>query len=252
MTALVVLGLRASTAFADVSGFNSLIDWTYKQADSGSPAGIPNANTVRLTNAGSFESRAVWYNTPQTFANFLVSFTYQSQGAAGCGSNDFGVAFVLHNNVNGLNAVAPSGGGDGYGYYLITNSAAVTLQARSNASGYFTNGSFGGGGANPVAPVTLLSGHPINVTLSYNGSILTQTLVDSVTSASFSTNYIATNMTAALGGGSTAYVGITGSTTCNTGTDQYLSNFQYTSVPEPSGLALLGIMGLAVRRRRIG
>lgn len=89
VTAFGIAAALATDAHAKIGGITSFgpgpTQWTYRAADAGSPSSIPSPGVIRLTNAGTFESRAIWYNTPQAFAEFLVSFTYQSQGAAACG-----------------------------------------------------------------------------------------------------------------------------------------------------------------------
>ncbi len=88
--------------------------------------------------------------------------------------------------------------------------------------------------------MNLLSGDPITITLAYNGSILHENLFDTTTSASYDAYYLA-NIPAAIGG-STAYVGITAANYGSSHSDQYFSNFHFSSaVPEPSTLILLGI-----------
>jgi hypothetical protein len=79
-----------------------------------------------------------------------------------------------------------------------------------NTTGIFVNG------ANPTTPqttitgVTLSSGHPINVAVTYNGTTLSMTLTDTVTKGTFSKSF-AIDIPSTVGG-STAYVGFTAST----------------------------------------
>jgi hypothetical protein len=90
----------------------------------------------------------------------------------------------------------------------------------------------------------LASGDPILVSLSYNGSTLTETLTDQTTSQTFHTSY-AVDLAGVLG--STALVGFTGSTGGGSSV-QTITNFTYapTSVPEPGSFVLLGIGLVAV------
>ncbi len=254
-----VLAVSPGPVIADTSGFNSLIGWTYNQAsyDTGAPADLPDSNTIHLTNQGWNASRSIMYNTPQDFAEFLVAFTYRSSNAGIAFGCDYGVTFVLHNDSTGPNALGSAGRGLGYGSNSFTsdsimNSAAVSLQLQSNSSGFYTNGMVGTGSPS-VNPVNLASGNPINVTLSYNGSILSETLVDTITSATSTRNFIVGNLASVLGG-STTYIGFTGSTTtagCSfASADQYISGFQYSAVPEPSSLLMLAGFAPILRRRR--
>jgi hypothetical protein len=74
------------------------------------------------------------------------------------------------------------------------------------------------------------------VTLSYNGTILHETLVDATTSAHSEFFYLV-NLPQVVGA-STAYIGFTAQSSFPDN-QQYVSNFQY--VPEPSTFALLAI-----------
>ena len=134
-------------------------------------------------------------------------------------------------------------------------SAAVSLEL-SNPTGtaLYTGGAVTLGGANHSDPVNLLSGHPINVTLKYSGSLLHETLIDTVTHAQADFSYFV-NLPQ-LVGGNTAYVGFTAQTPGNlfgfVADQQYLSDFTY-SVPEPSSFALLAtgfVLPLLRRFRR--
>ena len=138
-------------------------------------------------------------------------------------------------------------------YGGLPNSAAITLYQDFliGSTGLFTGGNLGSSGVS-TAPVKLASGDPINVTLIYNGSTLTETLTDSITSGTFSTTYLE-SLSSAIGS-PTAFVGFTAATSDTfSGPNQVISNFQFnaTVVPEPSSLALLaaGGLGLLVVRR---
>ncbi len=91
-----------------------------------------------------------------------------------------------------------------------------------------TNGNIGS--FTSTSPVNLDSNDPIAVLLSYNGTtnVLTETLKDTVTSATFSTSY--TSDLASVLGASTAWVGFTGGTGAGSST-QTVSNFTFGSIP---------------------
>jgi hypothetical protein len=136
----------------------------------------------------------------------------------------------------------------------INPGAAVTLElygSNSTASGYYTNGA-SPNGAPSTSPLNLASNDPINVTITYNGSLLHESLFDTITSDSYSASYLA-NIPSVVGS-STAYVGITAANGLQEAADQDFSNFLFTtSAPEPSalGLAAAGaVLGLGVRGRR--
>jgi hypothetical protein len=246
MVALVAsLGVPA-IAHANFSGFGDFSGFTVNVNDSGNAPTVSNG-TIHLTN-GSGENRSIFYNTPQTITQFTASFTFQATGSTW--DSYPGFSFVLQNSPTGASSV----GTGSYAYVGITGkSLAVTFDDSNNTSGYFTNGVIGSG-ALSTSPVNLYSGHPINVTLTYNGTLLQETLLDTTTLASYTTSFlILTNFQTVLGG-STAYVGITANGS-NSGTNDYFSNFQFTSsvsTPEPASLSLLALPGalLLLRRRR--
>src|SRR5262249_5550522 len=75
-----------------------------------------------------------------------------------------------------------------------------------------TGGNVDKSGAIDMGPsgIVLVSNHPLQVTLSYDGTTLTETVQDTVTRASFTHAYTV-DLATAIGSG-TAYVGFTGST----------------------------------------
>ena len=82
-------------------------------------------------------------------------------------------------------------------------------------------------------PVDLRAGDPLTVTLVYNAltTTLSETLFDQTTHASFTTSYT-DNLASEVAGGS-ALVGFTGGTG-DGGATQTISNFSFTSTPEPA------------------
>ncbi len=249
---LTVLGLASASATADASimGFGDISQFTVNQNDSGSPPTIPSAGTIELTN-GTKETRSIFANTPQNVSQFSAAFTYRATNANTFGTNP-GAAFVLEDDPRGATAVGNSV--NAYGFSGITKSVGVTFDLGSNATGLFTNGNVTGGAAN-VSPVSLVSGDPINVQLTYSGSTLTESLLDTVTSASFTTTDLVLTSIPTTVGNSTAYVGFTAGSSDIGTADEFFSNFQFTSaVPEPSGLALLAAsaaFALSRRHRRL-
>jgi hypothetical protein len=74
--------------------------------------------------------------------------------------------------------------------------------------------------------INMQSGHEFKVTLTYNGSTLTEAVTDTVTNASFTHTYTGVNIPAAIGA-DTAFVGFGGGTGAAT-VDGYIDSWTYT------------------------
>jgi len=181
-------------------------------------------NVLSLTDAGN-EQRAAWFTKPMNFDAFQASFVYQDIGGGGAD----GCGFVIQNSPQGTNALG--GGGGGMAYLGMANSVAVTFNIYNQSGIAFgTNGVIGTYG--PTAPVNLPGGDPIQVNLSYSGSVLTVTLSNMVSSTTYTTNMVVGSL-AAIVGTNVAYVGITAATG-GIASQQQVSNFQYIPVPKLS------------------
>ena len=260
LAAALATAMLSAPVRADIIGFGNFSNFTINQADSSSAPSV-SPGSIHLTySSGDSEDRSIFCDTPQDVTQFTASFTYKSANAAN--TEEAGVCFVLQNAPAGLHAIGGNTAGSfgyGNGNPNISNSAAIALELGplfnqgKSTTGLFTDGTVTLG-TQLISPVSLYSGDPINVTLSYDGSILQETLLDTTTAASFTTGYV-TNLPS-LVGGSTALVGFTAATDGAFSTpDQFLSNFQFTTspTPEPSTLVLLGIgvvalLGYAWRR----
>jgi len=212
--------LCPSLVHAQISGFDSFSGFTVNQDDSANGPTVSNGS-IRLVTSGG-EHRSIFYDTPQNISTFAASFTYQATGG---GYNGDGACFVLQNSPSGASCVAI--GSYGYGGFP-GKSIGVTLETNGSGSGYYTDGNYSGGSFS-VSPINFLSGDPINVTLSYNGSTLQESLLDTKTSASYSTSYLILNGFPTVLGGSTAYVGLAANTYSG-GYNYTFSNFQFTSL----------------------
>jgi hypothetical protein len=135
--------------------------------------------------------------------------------------NGFGTGF----NTNNGGPTALGAGGGGLGYQNIGHSLAVTLKAYdgnpNSSTGLGMNGSFTGQPSNPLGGSTGINfndgaqaatPHVYQITLSYSGTTLTETLRD-VTANSQTTTFTYNNVNLQqLVNGTTAFVGFTGGT----------------------------------------
>jgi hypothetical protein len=168
---------------------------------------------MQLTDGRTGEATSVFDNTRIGTGPFSTTFTLQNQSGP-AGSAD-GAAFVIQSDPRGLTALGGAGGAVGYGG--ITNSVAVLFDLYSSGSHASTtklllNGSTDRTGAIDMGPsgITLGNGDPLQVTLTYDGTTLTETVTDTATHATFSHNY--TVNLAQVIGGTAAYVGFSGGT----------------------------------------
>ena len=161
------------------------------------------------------ESRTLFDDTPQNVSQFNLSVTYQATANEGGGA-----AIVLENSPFGVHANTN-----------IPDSVFITLESPGSisSSGLYS-GPSAGGSSPPTAPVVLNSGDPILVNLSYNGSILHETLTDTTSLASYSTSYF-TDIPSIVGGDE-AYVGLLGYTVFNGTLDQLTSDTEVLPVTD--------------------
>jgi len=210
--------------------------------------------SIQLTdnNSTGQEVGAAWYVVPVSVTTFTTNFTVQFTSATGqgmtfCIQNEnpipsgtklgyvSGGPYAMANSKNGLGYSGTTG--DTFSQVAGLNTSVAVIfdlyNGSGNLTGLYTNG------ANPVGSsidmtssgVSLHNGHPLNVTLAYNGTTLALTVRDSVTSASFSHSWTINIPTTV--GGNTAYVGFTGSTGYFFA-NQYLQSWTYSASPVQS------------------
>jgi hypothetical protein len=188
-------------------------------------------SVAEVTDGGFGEAGGLFLNNRVGVQNFSTTFTFQI--TPGTTPTADGMAFVIQGV--GPTALGPVGGGLGYGSDTLggggglPRSLAIKFDLFDNAGeGVNSTGIFTGGrsptvrqpGLAPGFPDTsidltgtgidLHSGHPFTVTLTYDGTTLTETITDTVTSATFTTTY-EVNIPG-LVGSDVGYVGFTGGT----------------------------------------
>jgi hypothetical protein len=246
---IAAFAAASPAAKAEILGFGDFSQFTVNgpSQDQGvapvvNIAPSPVDSSIELV-TGGHEDRSIFYDTPQDISHgFTASFTFQMFGADG--RDGTGSAFVIQDAAAGANSL----GQGAYAYSGLTPSAAIVLDI-ADKTGYFTDGNIGAG-LTSTGSVDFRSGDLIDVMLVYNGSTLSETLLDSVTSATFSKTYLVTPALATVLGSSSAYIGFTSQVGAAFGTDgQQFSEFRF--VPEPSAgvLAALAAAMLLLRLR---
>ena len=161
-----------------------------------------------------------------------------------------GFAFVLQDSSAGTFALGGAGGSLGYGSALsigggtvISPSAAVEFNLYSGhtqGTNFATDGITGDYGStghyNSTGNVAFWNGDAMQVQLTYNGNVLTETLTDLVNDATYSASY--TVNLAQILGSDVAYVGFTAANGGATST-QTISNFTFSdgTFISPAGAA---------------
>jgi len=186
-----------------------------------------NGTRLRLTDGGQSEASSAWFTTPVNVQSFTTDFSFQLTNP-----NADGMTFAVQNA--GTAALGPSGGGLGYGATLpggtpgIPTSIAVKFDLfqnsheGNNSTGLYTSG------ASPTSPavtfgggVNLHSGDIFKVHMTYDGTMLTMTITDTVTNATF-TNSWTIDIPGTVGGNS-AFVGFTAGTGGQTATQEVIT-----------------------------
>lgn len=242
----IVVGAVTATASAGIIGFGNFVnDWEYNQAptDTDTPADFPDSNTIHITNSalpGTSQNRSIFFKSRQDSAQFIANFTFRGNIGS---SLSQGLSFILQNDPDGYDSL-----GGLLGYAGLANSFATTLDVRNNTIGFSQSGAVASG--IQVEGIDLSSDNDIDITIIYDGNFLTQRLVDTVTGVEFSRNNIIVGDLSSDLGDNKAYVGF-GSSSFRS--DQFISNFRFTStIPTPGSASVLaaGLFAIARRRRR--
>jgi hypothetical protein len=182
---------------------------------------------LEVTDGGSGEEHAAWYTKTVNVQAFTTDFNIQDTSATADG-----MTFTIQNASPGIWSIGGNGGSLGYGG--IGSSVAVKFDLYSNAGEGSDSTGFYTDGVTPTVPavdmtssgVNLHSGDILHAHITYDGTTLTLTLTDTVTSASFTTSQ-AINIPSIVGA-NTAYVGFTGGTGGSTAIQNVLN---WTYVP---------------------
>jgi hypothetical protein len=249
-----VLAVCQTSAMADISGFSGFapVNTLSSNSPTTNSDGYTGGTVFKINDGAGNEATSGFAAAAQSVSGFTATFTYQVIGTTNSSTNQFalgdGFDFVIQNDPRGTAAVGGNGGSKGYAYSGAGSPAAVgpsaavsfevyngnttaflntaagsTTTTTTNQQTTFYNGGFTGAHNLPA----LTNGDPINITVTYAGTTLTESLFDTVNHGTFNTSYTNVNLPA-LVGGSSALVGFSGGTG-GASIAQQVSNFQFNA-----------------------
>jgi hypothetical protein len=213
------------------AGFTSMSDLAFNGA------AAPFLNRVRLVDGGLRRAGSVFYKVPVNVSKFTTTFTFRPVTAY-----TEGLTFTIQRA--GVNALGGWGGGLGYGADPDSNMGGFIPRSFAYKFDSFNNQGEGpnsvgayANGATPTTPAISLQGsgvyfqweHTYQVTLTYDGTTLSSSILDLTTRRTF-TSARPVNITNILGGASSAYVGFTSSTG---GLESRMEVLSWTMAPLP-------------------
>jgi hypothetical protein len=213
VASVVIGGGDNPAAFDHSAGFTSHSDLT-----ANGTAFFPGTR-VRLTDDRIGDDGTVWIpvNSGAGLSNFSTTFTMQIRpGVIIPPPLADGMTFTIQGN----SPTALGGEGGGLGYFSIRNSVAVVfdlIKDGGNLTGLYTDGQFpccgNGVSVHVGGGVDLRNQNPKRVVLSYDGTLLTETITDLTTNATFTTSYtVNISSKVVIGNSNLFYIGFTGGT----------------------------------------
>lgn len=251
-------GALASAASSDscqaaMLRFDDPTSYQVNKGDSYSfPAVI--GNSLYLT-SGYDQTRSIWFKAPQSISQpFTATFKYRLASISGQVFGQ-GLTFAIQNSPAGLNAISPQSLRH-LGYEGVARSISVSIEVSDSTTstrvGSYTNGAVGIGGAISASPIDARQGRALDVTVAYDGSRLSATMVDGP--QAFGPIHFNVGSLNTLLGSTTAYVGFTANTYggpfSTNGATQIISDVSFQPVPEPTCLLLAPSLIVAARLRR--
>ncbi len=183
-------------------------------------------NNLRLTSGVGNQARATYATNQQTITAFTTTFTYTKTGAAD------GATFVVQRDPRGLAAIGAAG--NQLAYTGITPSLAFAMniyQPNGYGTTFVTNGATPGGYTQTNVDFGA-DNSPITVTITYLGGTTITAVMTQGANTETKTFSLPSSL-ATLLGGSTAFVGFTGSTGGANST-QDITNWTFATLTVPS------------------
>ena len=227
-----------TTASAATLNFSSGFAGSSNLLQYNGDAAIVSTSQAQLTNGTSNVAGTVWSQTVQNIQKFSTQFTFQLTNPV-----SDGITFTIQNN----NPTIVGIGGGGLASAAINLSASIKFDLYSNegegpdSTGLYVNGAYPSIPATDLTAsgVNLHSGDIMSVSLTYDGTTLSETITDTVTAKTDTLTY-PINIPTTIGS-NTAYVGFTGATGGNAATENILTwSFATTASsapPAPTSLA---------------
>jgi hypothetical protein len=244
--AFLAAGTLVASTLCSVSAMSAPIDLTTLTLNGNASA---TSNDLNLGDNNGGEAASAFLATPYS-SNSLISgsfsFTLNDGSISSVGAQADGIAFVIHNDPAGANAIGTGGGDVGAGN--IQNGVSIAFQSWYNdhATIFLTNSdsAYGGTGAAGNFSLGQNAANDVTVTFNYFPGLLSFTATNSDTLQTVSES-LAVNLGSL---GPNVFIGFTGGTGLGFAY-QDVSNFNLSvsTVPEPSTwfMMLLGFGGLA-------